>query len=260
MSWNEVQNSLNQTLQSSNAVLNSLDKKLKFKEEKRRLDTLWPALLSSLVALITTITVLTYSFLSESRRQALEAQKSSVETTRLTIEIFKFTNDSDTQTAQVLLDPLLKRVAVESDFTMIKTAFDQLAERKVLSNDAKSKQAFAGYQPSALISGSSEIPDLISKLNGPDRLSASKRLVELYAQNKEGVVNSLINALLPPNDQRSYRVNLYVALTLGRIEPDWEGSEGQLKRVRELKDTPNYQDSTFQGRVDEAISNYKQRV
>jgi len=260
MDWDEFSKSLTETLQRSNQVLSSLDTKLNSKASKKRLDELWPAIISALVVVITTFMVLSYNYLSESRRQSLETQKNMVETAKLTMEIFRFTNDSDTGTAQVLLDPFLRQVTTDSNFRTVQTQFDLLAEKKSLVDDPSGKQAFAGYKPPAQIGDSSKIQDLISQLNGEDRLGASKRLVELYAQNKDGVVKSLIKNILASGDPRSYRVNLYIAVTLGHIDPYWEGIGEQKTELEKLRGTANYGDPTFHAWVEKAIANYRSKV
>ncbi len=104
-----------------------------------------------------------------------------------------------------------------------------------------------------------EVEELIGRFNGPDRLRASNRLLAIYRQGDEAsqdaMVEALINALLPADDSRSYRVNIYIVLTLSRLEPAWRATAHQLQAIENLKKTTNYKDSTFKRRVDEAIAN-----
>jgi hypothetical protein len=101
--------------------------------------------------------------------------------------------------------------------------------------------------------------ELVKQLTSAERLSVSNRLIELYSQNKNGVVDALINAILPQADRNSYRNNLYIAVTLARIPGKWEGSAAQLEAIVALKKTGNYHDATFQQWVNKAESNHKLR-
>jgi hypothetical protein len=99
--------------------------------------------------------------------------------------------------------------------------------------------------------------ELVKQLTSSERLSVSNRLIELYGQNKSGVVSALINAILPQSDKNSYRNNLYIAVTLARISGGWEGSDTQLAAINALKKTENYNDATFQQWINKAAANHK---
>ena len=102
------------------------------------------------------------------------------------------------------------------------------------------------------------ITELIGKFRSPERLSASKQLIELYESNKREIVARLVDSLLPDNVQDAYRVNLYIVRTLGHIRPNWEGSYDQINQIKKLRESQNYtdnKDDTFKKRVDEAIEN-----
>ncbi|HMG73870.1 MAG TPA: hypothetical protein VK582_10245 [Pyrinomonadaceae bacterium] len=258
MAWDELSKQLGQSLELSNELLRALDQKLKAPQTEKRLDKLWPVIISSLVVVITTIAAVTYNYLADSRRQALETQKFSIEVGKFEIDMFKSIDNYDIGAAQVLLMTLKKSVD-DSEYREIRSAFDSRVAQVSETGDPRAKQVISDYAPSDSTTAGSEIADLIGKFNGPDRLSASKRLGELYPQSKDKVVGSLIEALLPATDDRSYRVNLYVALTLGRIRPAWEGTAEQEKKIEELRTTPNYNDPTFKARVIEAVANYTQK-
>lgn len=100
-----------------------------------------------------------------------------------------------------------------------------------------------------------QIADLIAEFPGPKRRDAIAGLVQLYEQNRITVVNALIDGLRSGGPE-SYRVNLYIAVTLGSIRPHWEGTTEQLAQIQALKSTANYQDTTFKTWVDQAINNY----
>ena len=101
-----------------------------------------------------------------------------------------------------------------------------------------------------------EVADLIAKFSGDERREASDQLVQLYAANKSAVVAGLVNSILS-NGPNRYRVNLYIARTLGSIpQPGWDGSVEQFNSVRALKSTPEYADETFKDWVDKAVGNF----
>jgi len=63
----------------------------------------------------------------------------------------------------------------------------------------------------------------------------------------------LIEALvLDPSEARSYRINLYVAYTLARVNA-WTAPTDLVNSFRGLKNSQNYKDPTFRSRVDEAL-------
>ncbi|HEV7745892.1 MAG TPA: PKD domain-containing protein [Pyrinomonadaceae bacterium] len=102
-----------------------------------------------------------------------------------------------------------------------------------------------------------QIADLIAKFVGDERRDASDQLVKLYQQHKAAVVKALIGGLLVEGPDR-YRVNLYIARTLGLIRPNWEGTTDQLGMLHTLTTSKDYQDETFKGWLDKAISNFSE--
>jgi hypothetical protein len=111
---------------------------------------------------------------------------------------------------------------------------------------------------SAAIGG--EIRELVASFSGTQRRSASTRLVSLYARGslsvRRSIVDDLVAAVMPEGDPQSYRVNLYVALTLSLIRPAWSGTQEQKAVIESQRQTNNYADPTFRIRVDQALSNY----
>jgi hypothetical protein len=104
------------------------------------------------------------------------------------------------------------------------------------------------------------IERLPDRFTGNDRRLASDRLIELYPQNKQQAVNAVIQAIRPPERRDSYRVNIYVARTLGLIPGGWEGSEEQKQAIERLRSHGSYQrDPTFKENVDRALANWKPR-
>lgn len=102
-----------------------------------------------------------------------------------------------------------------------------------------------------------QIIELIQRFDGEDRADASDLLIQLYKapENRTEIVKSLIDAIVPLGSRR-YRVNLYIARTLGSIEK-WQGTPDQLDKIVKLKSTNDYADPIFKNWVDQAIRNYR---
>ena len=102
------------------------------------------------------------------------------------------------------------------------------------------------------------IKKLIDDFKGENRKKISKQLADLYSKTKNNIIiEGLINSILPEDDDWSYRVNLYIVVTLELIDPYWKGTPEQFEKINNLKQTRNYNDKTFKKRVDGAISNYQ---
>jgi hypothetical protein len=99
--------------------------------------------------------------------------------------------------------------------------------------------------------------ELVKQLTSSERRDVSNSLIELYKQNKKAVVDALINAILPESNKSSYRNNLYLVYTLGRIPDGWEGTDKQAEQIAGLTRTSNYVDPTFKQWVDKTLQNQK---
>ena len=113
----------------------------------------------------------------------------------------------------------------------------------------------ANPQPVSQIPNRDEIRE---KFSSSERLNFSNQLVAQFGTNSGALARALIDALLPGGDQRSYRINLYVALTLARIPNGWPQSADPQRKVDDLKNSVAYPYSaepTFAKRVREAIAN-----
>lgn len=99
------------------------------------------------------------------------------------------------------------------------------------------------------------IEKLPERFSGNDRRSASDQLISLYPDNKEKVVNAVLGAIQLSGD--NYRVNIYVARTLGLIPGGWQGNENQKQAIEALKKTRAYNDITFKENVDRALTNWR---
>jgi hypothetical protein len=99
--------------------------------------------------------------------------------------------------------------------------------------------------------------ELVKQLTSSERRNVSTGLIGMYKQNKKAVVDALIDAILPESDKNSYRNNLYIVYTLGRIPDGWEGSDKQAGQIAELTRTRNYSDATFKQWVDKTSQSHR---
>ena len=104
------------------------------------------------------------------------------------------------------------------------------------------------------------VDTLRQQLYSPDRKSVSNALIQQYTTGDKSIVSQLVAAVLPQDDNRSYRTNLYVAYTLARIPGKWEGTGAEVAMITSLKNTKNYTDPTFAQWVDKAVTNAKART
>lgn len=96
--------------------------------------------------------------------------------------------------------------------------------------------------------------------NSGMRLAFSDELLAKFADRPKELAIALIGAILEPSDRRSYRVNVYIALTLARLPGGWPSDADPLGKVAALQETANYDDPTFEKRVDEALRNMTPRA
>ena len=175
-------------------------------------------------------------------------KKSKAEQQLKILEIFGDKITSNNIKERLLAVRLLGSVDPELSGKLAKAISQDENEDKQVREDAKDV---------AKNSVSLEINNLINKFSGNERLIASNRLIELYDKNQKKVIEALIEGILPEDNKWSYRVNLYIVLTLSQIKPKWIGTNEQKEIIVALKNTRNYKDSTFKKRVDEAIKNYQ---
>ena len=99
------------------------------------------------------------------------------------------------------------------------------------------------------------------KFAGSERRAYAKQLAERAERDdcRSVVVEALVGAIQKEDDPFSYRINLYVAYTLGQIK-GWAPQDGieTIKKIDELRGSPNYKDPTFKARVDEALRSARQ--
>lgn len=131
-------------------------------------------------------------------------------------------------------------------------ATDEFRERKDTSEKLQTRLS----QDEAKTITPEFIAKFVEDFKGPKRRALSDEIAAMYESNPKSVVKGLVDGILPNDDRWSYRVNIYIARTLESIKPSWEGSEDQIKSIRKLRDSSNYQnDKTFKARVEGALSN-----
>lgn len=199
-----------------------------------------------------------YWIARENRTETAElaAKQRTLEMARIRLQIINAVNDYDQPTAALLMDFVLRPNDESPDFTEFSRRYrDLVAERAPGATAAATDQ----YQKTD--TGEETVPqaDIVASVrlfSGDERLVASNRLVALYPIRKKEVVRALTDALVTERDRPfdAYRINLYVAFTLARIVPSWEGSKEQVAKIRQLTASRFYKDSTFKRRVDEALA------
>ncbi|HVF67660.1 MAG TPA: hypothetical protein VM914_08355 [Pyrinomonadaceae bacterium] len=202
--------------------------------------------------------------LESERRWRLESLKFVSDNKK---EIFEGTQDQKLTMCRVLSTTFPQEI---TDVLFARFGGNSFEEHKFW-REVCQRQAEGGYTESVLVgevapsrdelqeavADPGSIAELVEKFKGPERRAASATLAELAKSRPADVVNALIAAILPPEDPMSYRENLYIALTLGRIEGGWRASDEQYRRVEGLRKTDNYSDPTFRTQVDAALKNFK---
>lgn len=119
------------------------------------------------------------------------------------------------------------------------------------------KQDLASDTPAPVItlSESLTVDALRKQLYSPERRSVSNALIEQYDAGNKSIVSQLVVAVLPEEDNRSYRTNLYIAYALARTTRKWEGTNDEVATIASLRNTMNYKDPTFAQWVDKALAN-----
>ena len=251
----ELSNKLDQTL----PLLNSLEKKLNAPVKKKRFDQLAPAIIGGLVAILTTTAALTFNYFSDLRREEASNVQSAINIANFKFQIINSIDKYDLPTASILMSYVLRPIDKSEDTDSFRVSvLDLIAERAVRDEPGASSLTQETLEFNVIDSDfrRAEISELLEKFRGPERLIASNRLIELYPTEKEAVVKNLVDSLLPGRSKESYRVNIYIVFTLGRIYPNWEGTPDQIRKITELRNTSNYlTDDTFRKRTEEAISN-----
>lgn len=213
-------------------------------------------LIPALVAAAVTLASTTATFVVTNWKNTKEHQR---ETVRIRLQIIDATAKekfSSLLEARLMLDHVLLPIDELADREAFKKKIsDRFSE--FAAESTREQISFENLVRLAPPAGSGSVDSQISKLEGPDRLAASNYLVEEAKKDSQLIVKKLLSSLRPASDPMSYRVNLYVAFTLSRIEGGWPATEAQVAKIRDLRSTSNYSDSTFKKRVEEAIDRAK---
>lgn len=180
----------------------------------------------------------------------------SLEISKVKLEIISSAKNYDRRSSEILFEHVLKPIDSEISYNKFRIDFLSLNSELAPASPAPAKQTQIVTQEMPQII-EQDFYSLVKEFRGDERLIASDKLVLAHNEHPEAVVNSLINGVLPEKNKWSYRVNLYIAFTLARVEPSWNGSKEQLGKIEELKEAGNFKkDSTFRRRVKEALDNY----
>ena len=113
-----------------------------------------------------------------------------------------------------------------------------------------------GEQEAALVT-----PDSVQdNFNSTNRRDYAEYLVSLYATSslraQQSIVKNLLDAIMDGSDNRSYRVNLYIALTFSLLPPDaLKDNENGKEKLKSLMGTSHYRrESTFRQNVNRAVA------
>lgn len=212
-------------------------------------------LVPSLISGVVSVAALTQGYLVAT---ASQRGTERLEVSKLRMRIVESVNQYDFHTAQVLLAHGLRPIDGSESFEAFSNEILELAASRAPeapSNQLPSANGFLGPS-SGNVAAMGNAVALTELFRGAERLAASNRLLELYPENSDAVVEALRAAILPDGDPASYRVNLYIAYTIARIsQPKCTGPMNSLvNRVAKLRTTSSYRDATFRRRVDEAVT------
>ena len=208
-----------------------------------------PSVLSTVVGLAAVWQGYEVATTSQNTQKLLEISK-------VKLEIISSAKNYDRKSSEILFEHVLRPIESEISYNSFRSDFLSLNSEIAPASPAPAKQTQIVTEeiPQSI---NQDYSALVEKFRGDERLIASDKLVLAYKEHPQAVVKSLIDGLLPENDKWSYRVNLYIAFTLARIEPSWIGSKEQLNKIVALKETGNFRkDTTFRRRVNEALDNY----
>ena len=64
----------------------------------------------------------------------------------------------------------------------------------------------------------------------------------------------LVKTIVPPGEAATYRVNLYILVTLARIQGGWTGTEAERAAVGAIANSSERSDPTYKKWADQAIA------
>jgi hypothetical protein len=173
---------------------------------------------------------------------------------RFKSEIISAIGNYDRLRAEMLLNHTLKEIDPKR-YEKFYTDYQDLLARLQAGEDLRAEllngSPTAGGPRRAEGSNPSE---LVKQFSGSERKVASRQLREMYAERPDVVIDALIKSIVRDTDPAAYRMNLYVAYTLAKIEGGWKGSVDKLASLRQSR---FYDDPTFKLRVTQALANHK---
>ena len=232
-------------------------------ESSKSIKTLFSSLGPSLISALVAVAALAQSYCLTRRSQELsndqakETQQIAMisKAVELRTKIIEAREQGSPDTLLRLLEHSLKLIDNTGTYQAFRAEILGQSTADALNSDAKANV----NQFDVVINDENQAPlnlskeNLVNQLTSAERLLVSNRLIEMYKQNKTEVLNALINAILPESDKNSYRSNLYIAFTLGRIPGGWEGTDDQARAIEQLKGHRNYRDPTFKKWVDASL-------
>lgn len=189
----------------------------------------------------------------------VEANK-FIEVVNLRKEILASAEDYDFQIARLMLEHALRPIDEPESFDRFARDFNEYLATRVVEAPRPAGVAAEGAVPEQVLPepspGGIDYTNLVEQFSGSDRLTVSNFLIDAYGEEPTDVVSALIEGILMPSEQFSYRVNLYVVFTLARVPGGWTGTNEQLSKIEALRRSSNYRDPTFKKRTEEAINNF----
>lgn len=190
-------------------------------------------------------------------QQAIADRDNALKVAEVRRQIILAAGDFDKPTLEMLLEHTLRQIDPVG-YEGFRHSMMDLVAAKAASSDPRATALQDSSAATVPALESNDPKQLATLLGGADRLRASNRLAELYPSKPAETVAALVGALTPESPRNnSYTLNLYVAFTLGRLQPSWRGTQEQLRMVERLKEYRSYRDPTFKLRVDQALSNFR---
>lgn len=111
-------------------------------------------------------------------------------------------------------------------------------------------------QKSGAIPSEYSVDELRKGLFSGNRRQLSDQLVGLIDKKEKDITPQLLKSIIDDDTARQYRVNLYIAFTLARVN-SWTASPDLIEKFNSLTKTQNYSDPTFKKHVDAALTKLK---
>lgn len=111
-------------------------------------------------------------------------------------------------------------------------------------------------QKSGAIPSKYSVDELRKGLFSGNRRQLSDQLVGLIDKKEKDITSQFLTSIIDDDTARQYRVNLYIAFTLARVNY-WNSSPDLIEKFKSLTETKNYSDPTFKKHVDAALTKLK---